>query len=288
MTHRPAAYRFSPVKLLHLIARLGNQQQLSDHEAQQFLGLKLLAGYRRYKSFLLQGSLLENQPEHTVATPQLQQIWSALQQGNYHPLQQGLLKISSFQRLHDFIKQREQVHYYFEKGKMRLDSGEAAPIAAVAIENYLALGEAVGLWLVCPAELKSANQADWKTIWFCSYEPSAVEFAVQALQQYSELRQREQTSWILTGRWLEHLTAKAKIHPLVAKRLVPVINKQRLLQVYVDGSTPDTRFDQHTMWMMQVQEGRPSLVKRFLYHGDFLIPGLASVRIKLQEVQHAP
>jgi hypothetical protein len=107
------------------------------------------------------------------------------------------------------------------------------------------------------------------------------------LESYEFLRTQEKTEWVLTGQWLEALVIRHAIHPITTRSLVATVKTENLLRVYVEGSTPETRFERHFMWMLQMVEGKPKLVKVFLYHGNFLIPGVSSVRIKIEPVNHA-
>jgi hypothetical protein len=113
-------------------------------------------------------------------------------------------------------------------------------------------------------------------------------FADTAIQSYRNLSVEANTEWVLTGQWLERLATEAAIHPVMAKKLVAQAREANILQVFAEGSTPDTRFDRHKIWILRSTDGSPALSRQYLYHGNLLIPGTSSVRIKIQGVHHAP
>ena len=51
------------------------------------------------------------------------------------------------------------------------------------------------------------------------------------------------------------------------------------------ASTPETRFERHNICVLEIS-GRTMGIREFnLYHGDFLIPGKASVSLRLEELK---
>jgi hypothetical protein len=196
-------------------------------------------------------------------------LWQVLVQEDAAGFLDCLMNVPSFKELYTFICQRRIVK----------EGSEDFPIADVAIPNYLRMGEAAAAWLTIPnIGIAITDQNDQE-------EPSA--FARAALESYEFLRTQEKTEWVLTGQWLEALVIRHAIHPITTRSLVATVKTENLLRVYVEGSTPETRFERHFMWMLQMVEGKPKLVKVFLYHGNFLIPGVSSVRIKIEPVNHA-
>lgn len=257
------AYKFSPDKLFTLVKYLAEEGALSDEEAQHLLGLQLLEGYKRYKGFLRSAGLLNQDTSHTIPTRELQHFWQALNEEDTPKFLNVLLNVPSFRELYEDVCYRRIVAR--KKGNF--------PIAEIAVSNYLNLGEAAGAWLVNPERGVVATD---------NSHLERVVFAELAMKTYEALRELNETEWILTGQWLEELALRHAVHPIFARSLLAEARQGNLLQVYVEGSTPDTRFDNHIMWMLSSQNGNSRLIKVYLYHGDFLIPGTASVRLSIQ------
>jgi hypothetical protein len=59
------------------------------------------------------------------------------------------------------------------------------------------------------------------------------------------------------------------------------------IDVFAEGSTPDTRFEDHYFWAISMKDDLPCAEKIFLYHGNFILPGTSAVRIKIQDGQNA-
>lgn len=262
------AYKFSPNKMLEFIGYLVERGYLTDAEGQQLTKLTRRDFYRNYKNFLRSGHFAFINGEALVATDSLMRLWQVLVQEDAAGLLDCLMNVPSFKELYTFIRQQRMVK----------ESSKDFPIADVAIPNYLRMGEAAAAWLTIPdIGIAITDQND----------PELSVFAKAALESYEFLRTQEKTEWVLTGQWLEALVSRHSIHPIATRSLVAAAKTENLLQVYVEGSTPETRFDRHSMWMLQKVEEKPKLVKVFLYRGDFLIPGVSSVRIKIEPVNHA-
>jgi hypothetical protein len=176
-----------------------------------------------------------------------------------------LKKIPSFEALYNHVSQGKSVNY------------STLPILNKAKSTYIKLGEAACAWL----------NIENKIIVATNNIPDLPEFANLAVEVYKSIRSQGDTEWILTGQWLEELAIKYAIHPLLAKKLVKEAQEQHLVNVYAEGSTPDTRFQQHDLWIIKTSDGLPQLERVYLYHGDFLIPGTSAVRIKLEGVKDA-
>ncbi len=58
-----------------------------------------------------------------------------------------------------------------------------------------------------------------------------------------------------------------------------------MLERYTEGSTPETQYERHNMATLEVSKGSATVREVNLYHGDFLIPGKASVSIRLEELR---
>ena len=52
-----------------------------------------------------------------------------------------------------------------------------------------------------------------------------------------------------------------------------------------EGSTTQIRNDDHVLHVLKVSSGMPRVEKVHLYRGDFLIPGKASVSLRIRDAQ---
>jgi hypothetical protein len=148
---------------------------------------------------------------------------------------------------------------------------EEIPISKNVLPQYVAIGEMAGAILSIPGEGIVATDND----------PDVNNFALSAIDCYEEVSRRTD-EWVLTGAWLECLALRFAIHPIRARTLLRESREKGVLSFYLEGSTPDTRYQKHTMTELDLVQGKPALRKVFLYQGDFISPGTAGVRIKIR------
>lgn len=259
------AYAFSPDQMFLLMKMLVDKGELTNQEAQDQLGLKHQDRYNLYKNFLKSGSFIEVNDSQIICTELLKSLWQSIINEEHIKVLFYLKKIPSFEALYNHVSQGKSVNY------------STLPILNKAKSTYIKLGEAACAWL----------NIENKIIVATNNIPDLPEFANLAVEVYKSIRSQGDTEWILTGQWLEKLAIKYAIHPLLAKKLVKEAQEQHLVNVYAEGSTPDTRFQQHDLWIIKTSDGIPQLERLYLYHGDFLIPGTSAVRIKLEGVKDA-
>ncbi|MDJ0619147.1 MAG: hypothetical protein QNJ63_20800 [Calothrix sp. MO_192.B10] len=260
-------YEFSPDKMFLLIKNLVETGNLTNEQAQEKIGLKHQGSYSQYKNFLRSGSLVEERDRTIISTESLEQLWQSLLHEKPLDLLNHLRKIPSFKAVYQYVNQSRTVKA----------ENSTFPIKDKYKSAYIRLGEAACAWL---------NIQD-KGIVATDNIPDLTDFATLAVDVYKFIRSQEETEWILTGRWLEELALQHAIHPILARKLLQEVQSQKLLNVYVEGSTPDTRFEQHDLSILKTSDEIPELEKVFLYHGNFLIPGTASVRLKVEGVKDA-
>ncbi|MTJ48255.1 hypothetical protein [Dolichospermum sp. UHCC 0259] len=258
-------YGFSPDQMFVLMKMLVDKGELTNQEAQDKLGLKHQDRYNSYKNFLKSGSFVEVNDSQIICTELLKSLWQSVVNEEHIKVLFYLKKIPSFEELYNYVNQGKSVEY------------STLPILNKAKSTYIKLGEAACAWL----------NIENKRIVATNNIPDLPEFANLAVEVYKSIRSQGDTEWILTGQWLEELAIKYAIHPLSAKKLVKEAQEQHLVNVYAEGSTPDTRFQQHDLWIIKTSDGLPQLERVYLYHGDFLIPGTSAVRIKLEGVKDA-
>ena len=111
--------------------------------------------------------------------------------------------------------------------------------------------------------------------------PFPREFSEIAYATYLE-HARTEGIYIASGTWLEMMTKKHGVHPLWSRRMLEEARVQRLLERYVEGSTPDTRFSRHTFCMSSFDGGAINVRQVALFEGDFLLPGKSSASLRLK------
>lgn len=259
------AYAFSPDQMLLLMKVLVEKGALTNQEAQDKLGLKHQDRYSLYKNFLKSGAFVEINDNKIICTELLKSFWQSILNEENTKILLYLKKIPSFEALYNYIIQRRSVEY------------STLPISNKAKSTYIKLGEVACSWLNIQNQIIVATDNI----------PELPDFANLAVDVYKSMRSQENTEWVLTGLWLEELAIKYAVHPLLTRNLLKEAQEQHLVNVYAEGSTPDTRFEQHDLWIIKTTDGLPQLERVYLYHGDFLIPGTSTVRIKLEGVKNA-
>jgi hypothetical protein len=265
ISSRTRIYSFSPDKMFLLIKMLVDKGSLKHEQAQEVIALTNKSRYREYKNFLQSGQFVTDDGNHIISTDTLKSFWQSLIEEDTIHFQNGLKKFPSFKALYDYMAEHRLVE----------EKAGHLPISDREKSAYLKLGEAAGAWL----------NISGKGIVATPHKPT--DFARLATEVYEQIRVQEKTEWIITGHWLEALALQQAVHPIVAKKLLEKMQDQKLLRVYAEGSTPDTRFDLHVLWIIKTIDGLPQLEKVFLYHGDFFMPSTATVRIKIQGVTNA-
>lgn len=259
-------YKFSLNNMLSLIGHIINSDSLNREQAQGLVGL---AGktFIKYERFLRSGNLVSAEGDCLVSTEKLVQLWQALTKSDTGSVQSVLKSVPSFEAL---------FRYMSEKKMAAFDDPEI-PAPQSVRPTYFILGEAVCAWLrVVDVGLVSTLG-----------EPDPQEFARLAVATYSKLAESDDTEWVLTGKWLEHMATENSIHPMISKKLLTDARNGGIIQVFAEGSTPDTRFEDHHFWALFMKDDFPYAERVFLYHGNFILPGTSAVRIKIQDTQNA-
>ena len=111
--------------------------------------------------------------------------------------------------------------------------------------------------------------------------PSLEKFVDIAIDAFEKNRKGER--YVLTGLWLEAMAREHDVHPIHARNRLNEAQAAGIIDRFTEGSTPETRFDSHTLNVLEVKNGVPTVRKICLYHGDFILPGKASVSIRLEK-----
>ena len=255
------AYRFSPPRMLHLIHALAEKERLTTTEVLRVLELEKHSQLDDYRYFLVSGGFIKTQEKGIVKTESLDSLWAAMRNRDLTSVGTALQRVPSFQ---SFIANVATV----PPGPKPPAGGYG--IAERAISTYVALAEAAGLVLSIPNE----------RIYSTSARPSLEEFASLALETYSTLSMGTD-DYILTGLWLEALSRDHGIHPVIARERLEEARLAEYIERFAEGSTPETRFVGHSVSVLQLVQGRPTIQKVSLFEGDFLLPGKSSVSLKL-------
>ena len=112
--------------------------------------------------------------------------------------------------------------------------------------------------------------------------PAPGSFAQIALRRFRDLDSGD--GLVATGRWLESLIQHDGIHPEIARRALEQANEEGLLRRSTEGSTMQTAFDNLVVHVLRADDdGMPIAMPVHLYRGDYLIPGKASVSLRIEE-----
>ncbi|AGY56317.1 hypothetical protein [Gloeobacter kilaueensis] len=261
------SYSFSPSKMLILMRELIEHGSVANNEIIELLDIKTRDQATRYKNFLLSGNLITTDGKSLFCTLSLQELWNCVTTQNILCVRNCLIDVPSFSTFVNHLNERRVLQTIPNDW----------PVSSSALRTYLMLGDIAGCSLSIPNIGVVATDSVFNTS----------DFANRAIKVYQSISSQVESTWILSGRWLEELARDCALHPVFSREnLLKAIDKN-LLSVYAEGSTPDTRFEKHHMWALQVVDGRPQIEKIFLYRGDFLLPGTAAVRIRIEGVNHA-
>ncbi len=220
---------------------------------------KSRATISKYLGFLMTGKFIAEVEGGIEASESLQRIWDALTARDLESACQYFRTVSS---LDVFFKRLENIR--------RIEVDNRAPERERPSPCYLQIAELCGHALQIPGD----------AIYGTFRNPSAREFVDYAIKSYESTRKGE--DYVLTGLWLETLAREHGIHPIKTRDRLGEAQAGNLVDRYTQGSTPDTRFENHTLTVLDFENGRPKPTKLCLYHGDFIIPGKASVSIRLE------
>lgn len=257
----PKGYTFTPSRMLDLIGSLAGLDSLTYSEIRDILSVRSSATSQRYVRFLQSGQLVTEVDDHIEPTDDLRKLWQAISELDIPSIHELLMAVPSYSNFCSAVYKARQLD---------ADS-EEIPIGKKALPEYIAIGEMAGAILSIPGKgLVATDNA-----------PDVSNFAECAVECYNEISHRTD-EWILTGAWLECLVLRFAIHPVRAREFLRESKDKGILGFFLEGSTPDNRFQEHSMIELRLVQGRPTLRKIYLYRGDFISPGTAGVRIKIR------
>ena len=261
-TARNASFqRMSVNSLLRLICALDDNQMLDASQVSALLNVRNIRNVNEYRRFLLSADLVEIDGDRWIPTSLVQPLSAELRNENPAALRSALLKAPSFAAFDALVAQSEIGHPIDISGLSR------------SATTYRILGE---LTLICAS-------VDRK-VYATPTHPAPDFFAQIALRRFRDLDNGD--GLVAIGRWLESLVQHDGIHPEVAHRSLEQANEEGLLRRSTEGSTMQTGFDNHVVYILRTDVddgGMPVAKPVHLYRGDYLIPGKASVSLRIEE-----
>ena len=254
-------YRFRVEDMLHLIVELGRKGKVSEEEAHRLVHVKSSSLFRDYKNFLLAANLVEVSDAALLKKDAVDVACTSLRTGNLEGLARVFLAVPSF------------AIYIDKLASQSVAKNASSLVVDRCASTYLALAEICGLAYRIPNE----------GIFATANNPPASQFAPLAIGAYLSLAHTE--DYVLTGSWLEALVRTHGIHPLRARQRLEEARVAGHLQRFTEGATPETRFETHLFHEVVWQQDAPIVATVHTYHGDFLIPGKASVSLRLELVK---
>ena len=251
--------RMSVSRLLQLICALDDRQVLDATQVAALLKVRDARSAGDYRRFLFSAGLLDMDGDRWAATTSLQSLSAGLRNEDAVTLYDALVQAPSFAAFHARVAQSKVGH--------PIDMSDLSRSAT----TYRMLGE---LALICASV--------GKDVYATAARPAAGPFSQIALQRFRGLDSGD--GLVATGRWLESLIQHDGIHPEVARRALEQANEAGLLRRSTEGSTTQTAFDTHVVHVLRKNaDGMPFAMPVHLYRGDYLIPGQASVSLRIEE-----
>ena len=249
--------RFDVGRLFRLICALDDNQEMSSNEVTEFLGTQSRRGSEEYRRFLLSAHLIAMVGNRWRAESGIRRLSAALRNERIDELREGLVEAPSLAAFAAYTR--------------GLGVGQALDpsYGSRGAATYRALGEVTLIGAAADAKFYSTPAA-----------PDARTFAEVALARFSELDAG--SGLVAVGAWLESLIREDGIHPEVARLRLEEANARGFLRRSTEGSTPQTRHDTRVVHVLRTEHGEPVVAPIRLYRGDYLIPGKASVSLRIE------
>ena len=254
----PAFQRFDIGRLLKLICVLDDEQEMGQRRVMELLGTRHPRGGDEYRRFLSSAHLVSVADGVWRAEPATGPISAALRNERIGELRDALMAAPSFSAFAARIE-RSGVGRVLDLS----DLGRGAV-------TYRTLGE---ITLLC-APVHGEGVFPTPAV------PDAATFGRAALERFLALDRGD--GLIPVGAWLESLIREDGIHPEHARRLLDEASAKGVLRRSTEGSTTQTRFDDHVVHVLRTDSGFPAVIPVHLYRGDYLIPGKASVSLRIE------
>jgi hypothetical protein len=241
-----------------LIDELDNRQRLTVDEAVVAAGVKGKSALDDYRRFLSVGGLILLDGGEWVSTENSQQLAIALRHEDAARVSDLLMGSPAYALL-----------------KQRL---KAAPVGTPfepkeftrALTTFRTFAEVTNI------AMQIAEEGIFPTFMV----PNVHEFASIALKRFADLDHGD--GLVSTGAWLEAIVRQDGVHPELSRSLLSEASSLGLLRRSTEGSTTDTRRDNHTFQALRTMDGRPVVQTVHLYRGDYLIPGKSSTSLRIE------
>ena len=256
---RKGSYDFNLNSMFRLIRILNENGTLTDQEGMELIKVGSSVAYAKYRNFLTAGKFAIRRRDRIDKTDSIELLYSGLTSADYISVRNQLANVSSFGQ---FLE------------RLQVGSGidqDASELRRDVYRTYSNLAE------VCCAGVRLADIGIFGT----PNNPGVAKFAEQALDAYESVRGGE--AFALTGLWLEELITRFGIHPVQARQRLVEGHQGGYIRRYFEGSTPETRFENRNLQVLSYEHGGIMVRTTNLYHGDFLMPGRASVSLKLSK-----
>ena len=254
-------FNFNVEKLFQLICELDNLQEMSVADVVKSLDVKTVKTMDEYKRFLLSAGFLQIEGKIWKANNRIKELSAALRNGHSENMHKCLLKAPSYE---EFVRRVDQL-----KVGQVLDR----EYFGRSINTYRILGE---ISCIC---VEVRDKGD-KGIYATSNHPATSVFAPLAIQRFVELEDGD--GLVETGAWLEALIQQDGIHPVIARSQLDQASRDGLILRSTEGSTTQIKNNDHIFHLLRVSSGLPKVEKIHLHRGDFLIPGKASVSLRIK------
>ena len=247
--------RFNVERMFQLICALDDHQEMRDAQVEKIIRAK----GNEYLRFLRSGGLVAFSEGVWKAGDRVPRLSAALRNERVGEVRELLLEVPSFAAFAERLRTLT--------AKSALDTADLGRGST----TYRILGEVT---LLCAAVADSGVHATPNV-------PEAADFSKIALSRFSSL-DREGHGLVATGEWLESLIRDEGIHPEIARRLLDETSEKGLLRRSTEGSTTQLRFDDRIVHVLRISSRMPVVEPVYLYRGDYLIPGKASVSLRIE------
>lgn len=252
-------FRFDVARLCRLVCELDDSQELTFEDVTKVLGVSSTRGADEYRRFLVSTGLICVDGKSWKAESGLALLSGALRNERVEEVHSKLLAAPSYQ---SFVNRVEELEVGQSLEPTQFGRG---------LNSYRTLGE---INLIC-AEVRGEG------IYPTPNRPSASDFSWVAQSCFNALEEGDGLA--SAGKWLETLIRKEGIHPVVARRKLDEASELGLLRRSTEGSTTQIRNDDHIVHVLRGESEGVWIEKVHLYRGDFLIPGKASVSLRIRE-----
>jgi hypothetical protein len=241
-----------------LVDELDNYQNMSIDHAIKVAKTKSKAALEEYRRFLVSAGFLSVDSGDWSATESASQLAIALRNEDVASLRHILSASPAYDLLQERIGSLSVGETWDPKEFTR------------ALTCFRTMAEVTNI------AMQIAGEGIYPTL----NDASPKEFAKIALGRFADLNRGE--GLVSTGAWLESLVRSDGIHPEMARARLGEASALGFLKRSTEGSTTDTRLDNHVFQALRVADGRPVIQPIHLYRGDYLIPGKSSTSLRIE------